>query len=117
MCEGEFNLDERVLCQDGNCIGLVGSDGKCKVCGLIYEGDTPLPEASGPAVPLSEMMDADDTSDDSNSQNNLDNSDDAGAVYSDERICCSDDNCIGIVGPDGRCGTCGRALETDTGQS
>jgi hypothetical protein len=27
------DADDRQLCPDGNCIGLIGSDGKCKVCG------------------------------------------------------------------------------------
>ena len=25
--------DKRVLCSDGSCIGVIGSDGKCKECG------------------------------------------------------------------------------------
>jgi hypothetical protein len=27
-------LDDRRLCPDGSCIGLIGDDGRCKVCGL-----------------------------------------------------------------------------------
>ena len=33
--------DNRVLCSDGNCIGVIGSDGFCKECGKKYEGDLP----------------------------------------------------------------------------
>ena len=25
--------EDRVSCSDGNCIGVIGSDGKCKECG------------------------------------------------------------------------------------
>ena len=25
--------EERILCSDGNCIGVIGSDGLCKECG------------------------------------------------------------------------------------
>jgi hypothetical protein len=25
--------DKRVLCSDGSCIGVIGSDGRCKECG------------------------------------------------------------------------------------
>ena len=25
--------ENRELCPDGACVGLIGSDGKCKVCG------------------------------------------------------------------------------------
>ena len=29
----QINLSKRELCPDGNCIGVIGSDGKCKECG------------------------------------------------------------------------------------
>lgn len=28
--------DQRVLCSDGSCIGVIGADGKCKECGKPY---------------------------------------------------------------------------------
>jgi hypothetical protein len=28
------DFDDRRLCPDGNCIGLVGDDGHCRICGL-----------------------------------------------------------------------------------
>jgi hypothetical protein len=28
--------DNRVLCRDGNCIGVIGADGRCKECGKPY---------------------------------------------------------------------------------
>jgi hypothetical protein len=31
--DGTFDDDDRQLCADGACTGLVGSDGKCKECG------------------------------------------------------------------------------------
>jgi hypothetical protein len=31
--DGTFD-DDRRLCPDGACVGLLGDDGKCKVCGL-----------------------------------------------------------------------------------
>jgi hypothetical protein len=31
--ESGFDDEERKLCPDGACTGLVGSDGKCKECG------------------------------------------------------------------------------------
>jgi hypothetical protein len=27
------NMNNRVLCTDGSCIGVIGDDGRCKVCG------------------------------------------------------------------------------------
>jgi hypothetical protein len=29
----EDDFEDRVLCSDGNCIGVIGSNGQCKVCG------------------------------------------------------------------------------------
>jgi hypothetical protein len=31
--------DNRVLCSDGNCIGVIGSDGRCKECGKPYSSE------------------------------------------------------------------------------
>lgn len=31
------SLENRVLCSDGNCIGIIGPDGRCKVCGKEAE--------------------------------------------------------------------------------
>ena len=30
--------ESRRLCSDGNCIGVVGPDGRCKECGKPYAG-------------------------------------------------------------------------------
>ena len=30
--------ENRRLCSDGNCIGVIGKDGRCKECGKSYEG-------------------------------------------------------------------------------
>jgi len=35
----EDSFENRVLCSDGNCIGVIGPDGRCKVCGLPYKPD------------------------------------------------------------------------------
>ena len=31
----EASDDDRQLCPDGNCIGIIGKDGRCKVCGTV----------------------------------------------------------------------------------
>jgi hypothetical protein len=30
--------ENRTLCIDGNCIGVIGADGLCKECGKPYDG-------------------------------------------------------------------------------
>jgi hypothetical protein len=34
--------DSRVLCSDGNCIGVIGADGRCKVCGKPLQDEAAL---------------------------------------------------------------------------
>jgi hypothetical protein len=106
--------DKRILCSDGNCIGVIGPDGLCKECGKKYEGT--LPETSDsdkeelPVGPK-EVEETDDiavqsqTSADSASEKETE-SDDWAA-----RKLCSDGNCIGVIGPDGRCKECGKPEE------
>ena len=28
-----FDMENRRLCPDGNCIGIIGADGRCVICG------------------------------------------------------------------------------------
>lgn len=35
----EDSFENRVLCSDGNCIGVIGPDGRCNVCGKPYKPD------------------------------------------------------------------------------
>ena len=104
--DDEFNLAERILCEDEACIGLVGSDGLCKVCGRPYTGPELLPneEVKDPSVEK-KQGNSEDTSDTA-VEDNFDG--DQPSVSDEERVLCPDDTCIGIIGPDGACGTCGR---------
>lgn len=99
MEETGFTLEGRVLCADDACIGTVGPDRRCKVCGKIYDGDESL-EATG------------DRADDGRASGAPEPADAAAAADRsfdpDERECCSDESCIGVIGPDGTCGTCGK---------
>ncbi|MGD1999502.1 MAG: hypothetical protein PVJ00_02970, partial [Desulfobacterales bacterium] len=79
----DSDWDRRILCSDGNCIGVIGPDGRCKECGKPYEGELPeresrdseAPAASPPADKPEEKSGAneaasgqtDDGSDDSTS--------------------------------------------------
>ena len=35
----DLDISKRILCSDGNCIGVVNEQGVCKVCGKPYTGD------------------------------------------------------------------------------
>lgn len=111
MTQSDNEWDQRILCSDGNCIGIIGADGRCKTCGMRYDGDLPLPGAD------TDMPDDDAAvaPADARTTENGDRIDDdrkAGAEPPDDdwenRTLCIDETCIGVVGPDGRCKECGK---------
>ena len=101
---GEIDWENRVLCSDESCIGVIGPDGRCKECGRSYEGalsdeesrteENDEPQAS---AEVDEDLDAAEP-------------EQADTDYSDweNRTLCSDESCIGVIGPDGRCKECGK---------
>jgi len=93
-----FTLEGRVLCPDDACIGVIGPDRRCKVCGTPYEGKEPIGDEAGGS--RAEPVDSDEAP--------AAASEIGPATDPDERVCCSDDACVGIIGPDGKCGTCGK---------
>ena len=120
--DGAADLSDRVLCPDGACIGIIGPNGRCKVCGTpldpsaskaedddTSDGDASDDDASDDDDGASDDDDGasdDDTSDDDTSDDDDGASDDAPDLAS--RVLCSDGACIGVVGPNGRCKECGK---------
>ena len=100
-----LDLDDRVLCPDGACIGVIGPDGRCSECGR--EGDRPVAKVRSVEVADERDEHAEDGEPDG------DEADDevaaaGGAFEDDERELCPDGACIGVIGPDGKCRECGR---------
>lgn len=91
--------DTRTLCSDENCIGVIGPDGRCRECGKSYDG----PESPDPP-PLSEPPTTVPALDRPSPEEIPSASDDPWA----QRRLCSDESCIGVIGPDGRCKECGQ---------
>jgi hypothetical protein len=90
--------ENRRLCSDESCIGVIGSDGRCKECGrpgdpagLSVEEPTEVQPAVEPTAQSSES-DTPIASDDE---------------WENRRLC-NDENCIGVIGADGRCKECGK---------
>ena len=90
--------ENRILCSDESCVGTIGPNGKCRECGIPYEGE--LLEKSGgetivkeeeEPVSLKTNQDSDDW---------------------DKRVLCSDESCIGTIGSDGKCKECGKLPTT-----
>ena len=101
--------DNRTLCSDGSCIGVIGLDGHCKECGKKYEGA--LPETSvADNESRSEGEDGPPAGADIEAQLSTDtpSPEETGADDWARRQLCSDGNCIGVIGPDGRCKECGK---------
>ena len=102
MEETAFNPRRR-LCPDGSCVGILGADGRCSVCqrpaGAVGESEVEAPaeawaraegDADGDDARAPEMVDA------------------ASSGFDPARRLCDDGSCVGIVGGDGVCHTCGR---------
>jgi len=86
----DFDEDRR-LCPDGSCIGVLDADGRCKVCGRdAATGDAPYRETiyAEPQTEGAPSAEGDETDD-------------------DDRHLCPDGSCIGLLGEDGRCKVCG----------
>jgi len=102
--------ENRVLCSDESCIGVIGPDGRCKVCGLAYDGElpavTPAENIADEAVSdemqerQEEMAVQSDVSDE--------NEGTGGEDEWENRTLCSDESCIGVIGSDGLCKECGK---------
>ena len=90
------DLTSRKLCSDGSCIGVIGSDGLCKVCGKRAETEEPQPRSSEEPMPTGGTGDAPDSG-------GTEEAPDLGS-----RRLCSDGACIGVIGPDERCKVCGK---------
>jgi len=111
MAKSESEWDQRILCSDGNCIGIIGADGRCKECGMPYDGELPSsvadPHTADDDVdgsPAEQPMTEADGRVDDNPADDSDGSDDSW----DNRTLCADESCIGVIGPDGCCKECGK---------
>ena len=102
MPETETAFDpRRRLCPDGSCVGVIGADGRCSVCqrppgsaektASAASHDDPEPGAAAAAEENEALSAAD-----------------AASGFDPARRLCDDGACVGVVGADGACGTCGR---------
>ncbi|HMF39552.1 MAG TPA: hypothetical protein VKQ32_02600 [Polyangia bacterium] len=104
----------RRLCPDGNCIGIIGSDGRCRVCGRSASGakDELPPEGF---VPPSFDDDDDDGGDDADEEAAAGASEAAPtsgkAAFDPKRRLCPDGECLGVIGADGVCNVCGKKAD------
>jgi hypothetical protein len=107
--QSDSDWDNRILCSDDNCIGVIGPDGHCKECGKKYEGTRPETIVAD-TESRSEGEDELRADADMDAQPSVDTALQEETEADDwvSRQLCSDGNCIGVIGPDGRCKECGK---------
>jgi len=126
------NWEQRRLCPDGACLGVIDSRGRCTACGSVAEGGGNA-ESENEAGAADEKRVAGLGSDDSAAKDDHDDDGDAGdadagdadiddAVSDDiddnarkagdapsdweRRVLCPNGACTGVIGHDGRCPQC-----------
>src|ERR1700742_701241 len=114
MTVGEW--DQRQLCPDGGCVGLIGTDGTCNVCGRVAPnwGDERTRGLIAPDVEGGGDEEYEDEEEDAEAEagDESDAPEVAAAPAIDaewpERELCADGACIGVIGADGLCKVCGK---------
>ena len=111
--DNDSDWDRRVLCSDGNCIGVIGPDGHCKECGKTFDGELPEMSASEDEDQYQTENESQTEDEGPGSETAEINENDAASIDEtwENRVLCSDGNCIGVIGPDGKCKECGKPLE------
>jgi hypothetical protein len=123
--QADIEWEQRRLCRDESCIGVIGPDGRCKECGLPFEEG---PSDRIEEEPGMENMEASETEEESEEyeteeefkedeteeqlEDVEENGEEALDLEWEQRTLCSDESCIGVIGPDGRCKECGKPYET-----
>jgi len=100
-------FDDRELCPDGACIGVIGSDGLCRECGTPGTRPAVSRPDSEPAAAAAEL-DPGDSGVDIEASAAAEASPARPGDDWDDRALCSDGDCIGVIGPDGHCRECGK---------
>jgi hypothetical protein len=112
MEKTSFDPSKRRLCPDGVCIGVIGSDGRCRVCGRSDDG-RPLAAVSADAPP-DDMDDADDVDDTVEAADReREDAPVAAGAFDPKRRLCDDGTCVGVIGPDGTCSVCGQKASAE----
>ena len=114
MSDGKFDPHRR-LCPDGSCIGIIGEDGRCRVCGRTAAGG---PAAAGfmPSQPEDDYGGDEDEAEASNDGGTPAGAGKAaagggGGGFDPNRRLCPDGSCLGVLGADGVCNVCGKKAD------
>jgi hypothetical protein len=126
--------DYREVCPDGACVGVIGADGTCKVCGrvsptwdnerergMVVDGADPgaVPAGDDDDDDFEDGDEGDDDGDEEGDEGEEDGDDDGeaalgpGASVDDHewsrRTLCPDGACVGVIAANGVCTVCGKS--------
>jgi hypothetical protein len=114
-----IDWERRLLCSDGSCIGIIGTDGRCKECGEEFKGKLPenlgirskgdLKKSDGKKKDQDNLLDT-ESNVESQRKEVGDKQEEIDYDW-ENRILCMDETCIGVVGMNGKCNTCGKPYE------
>ena len=104
-----FDPRRRRLCPDGACVGVIGADGRCRVCGADDPGGPPtgLDASAFGGGCASELDDAPDE----HADVSLEAEESGGSGFDPKRPLCPDGSCLGVLSAERRCNVCGRGPE------
>jgi hypothetical protein len=105
--ETDPDWENRRPCSDESCIGTIGSDNRCRVCGLL---DSITPADSDRSSNCSSTV-QEEAKEEPFAEEQAPETENSGGdedtAWEDRKLC-SDESCIGTIGPDGRCRVCGQ---------
>jgi len=108
----DLEWEQRTLCSDESCIGVIGPDGRCNECGLHYAGPVDATKEESVVSDFDEA-DPEDEIDDELEEIGENDTETQTDLEWERRTLCSDESCIGVIGPDGRCKECGKPYKSE----
>jgi hypothetical protein len=122
--------NDRVCCPDDLCTGILNESGTCGTCDRTYAQYARTPKTPATLAPTqadsvdgvadvgaSVEQDAARAHKDPTAlpPQALDHVEDGAGQASllEDRVLCDDEMCVGIIGPDGTCGTCGEPRKSE----
>lgn len=107
--DGSEDWEERTLCPDDSCIGVLGPDGRCYICGLRGDLSRPHffgPPISSPSVEAGADLATAETVTAAESRESQGGQADDGDDFL-RRELCPNDSCLGVLSAAGVCPLCG----------
>jgi hypothetical protein len=100
---GAFDPTQRRLCPDGNCVGLLDDDGRCRTCGVLAPAGAATTGFTQELVAWQTGPDGPDSG-----HHTGEHDEDVAGGFDPTRRLCADGDCVGVLDADGKCKVCGR---------